>query len=183
MKKVGFFLIIIIVLLVSSCQEEQIELTLSNYETYIDVATYVNENHGTPTEILVKHPVDDFPGYDFMELTMYDNLTFGIKINGVSQNFNYYDVVVTGEFAGKTSFYEDYLDFGTRDNPKGLGDDELLIDQPIQCTVTAKGNIARNGTGETIYDCPIGKYTSIAETQTEFKITNVSGYVVPAKSN
>ena len=168
-KKALYFLMAITILLsFSSCKkkEERIELNLSNYETYIEVAPYSTDSFANSQTVA-------FWSYNSTQKEkMYDSITFGVEIKGVSQNFNYYDVEIVGEFSGETyTFPVLFIE----------GHDEVQTEE-CYASVTAKANIAGNGEGKSEFYSEKYQYSKSDYFSGSFNVVSVSGYVVPVNT-
>lgn len=167
-KAITFLLMLAITLSVAACgnSKEKIELTVENFDTYLDVATKI-----TPNTSSTLH-ADGIPFYGSSD---FDCM---ITIDG-SDNFNYYDVSIDIEYT-ITAYGMYYIE------PQNYLFDETG-EATAQKTITVKANISGEGTeSKTIYLVPndneLDDYFITAEDYilSDFEITAVHGYVTPA---
>jgi len=157
--------------------DDSIELTIGNYNDYLDInmtiANYVDPEdpyaYYYPTDIKNSH--GDIVGYGYTEVK------FGFEVEGVSSNYNYNDVVITGRFNGDYEGFSFWWD---------ENDDYISIDEPFEFDITVKTNIAGNGDNFYILEMdgnhPKGHYyTSKDYFKCDFEVVEVSGTVTPAK--
>jgi len=169
MKKViTFLLMLAITISVVACgnSKEKIELTVENYDTYLDVTTEITPNTSSTLR------ADGIPFYGASD---FDCM---ITIDG-SDNFNYYDVSIDIEYT-ITAYGMYYVE-----------SEDYLFDETgeasVEKTITVKANISGEGSeSKTIYlvsnNDELDDYFITAEEYilSDFEITAVHGYVTPA---
>ena len=136
----------------------EIELTLDNYSKYLEVGMGANaEGDSTSNEY--------YRGYPHIE--------FAAKVEGISQNFNYNDIKVTGKVKGS---YESFSFYG----------EELKIyaSVPFEKEIVVECDINGNG----YYSSPDSeqiemepnRYIDNEHIEQDFEVTAISGTVTPA---
>lgn len=136
----------------------EIELTLDNYSKYLKVGMGAHaEGLSTSNE--------HYTGYPFIEFTA--------AVSGISQNFNYNDIIVTGKVKGSYESFRFYRD-------------ELYLDAsvPFEKEIVVECDINGNGTysspdSEEIHMEP-NRYIDDEHIKQEFEVTAISGTVTPA---
>lgn len=159
----------------------EIELTLENYEQYIDVSASAITKLDYEGRADIVIGFDRTTGYDVVNSGYSQNIYGYVKIKGLSQNFNYHNIKVEVEFKGKCLTCESTL----------RKDDDVEASKKWQTysftAACSKVDITGCGKEETVY--PIGSnrgipysYSSLDDDFLEYEYTviRVSGSVSPA---
>ena len=103
-------------LVFTGCKSEEIELTSSNYKTYLDVSVTLEPD---------KAHKDKDSGK-----TYYNNIIPNVEVKGASTNYNYNDVVIAFNLTGKVH---------TRS-----GEVREILDEPVlvKCNIAGNGSYA-----------------------------------------
>lgn len=187
---VSLILVFAMCLPLCACGEKsnEIELTLDNYEQYIDfqvspMAMLRNDYEGNSFVIGVASD-----GYSDAVCQDYSQNVYGyFLIKGLSQNFNYNNIAVKVELSGKC--YHLDLNADKDDNTSTLAWSEYSF--IAECN---KVDITGNGKGEGKWTLPSGRgipnfeywngvrkfYDPDDFLQYEYKVVSVSGTVTPA---
>ena len=150
---------------------KDIEITLDNYSKYFDITSdawcdpdidnsinvgSLNGGKGIHTE------------GSYWATVVYKSIEFSVDVSGLSQNYNYNDIVVKGKLTG---IYETY-DGGKDSSGLFAFNNTKTYEKEIsiECDITGVGFFAEtiNGSGESYHD-------DLAEAK--FEITSISGSV------
>lgn len=161
MKKLWALLLVgVLMFSLTACGSKKTELTLDNYEKYLEVNMSCSES-GDGVRFM--NPVLGYTG------SWYPQISGRVKVSGVSSNYDYNDVVITVEISGT------YDDYGAYTNEINSTDNEF------EMSITVETDIA--GNGENFDKFALGEklVTRNALIDGECKVVDISGTVTPAQ--
>ena len=169
MKRIFIALLSLVMIFafLSGCgKQKTVELTLDNYEQYLNISTEYSIAGNTNLFYNV------FPEQE--NNAWGDKIEYTIRVEGASANFNYNDVEVKFNVSGK---YKPYVFRGN-----GAGEWSCYPEESILFDVTLKTNIAGDSD---IYEKSVpvgveGGYTNIGLVDTSIEVVSVSGTITAA---
>lgn len=153
-----------------------IELTLDNYNKYLQVYGRADCNSFSTQDALNVSAVNGGKGIETNNGSwtyyVYKSLILSASVNGLSQNFNYNDIVVTGKLTVKYRAYN-----GNKDEN---GYEAFTDVETFEKEIVLECDIAGNASFQEDYKLPDGTYTENSVCIYEFVVTGISGTVTPA---
>lgn len=164
-----------------TAKSNEIELTLDNYEQYLDVSASAGTQLDFEGNADIVIGFDRSTGYDIINSGYSKNIYGYVRVEGLSQNFNYHNIKVEVEFKGKCLTCDTTL---TRDDDMEASKQWQTYSFMASCD---KVDITGCGRGETPY--LIGSDRGIPYSYSglcadfleyEYTVISVSGSVSPA---
>jgi len=140
-----------------------IELTADNYSKYFDTS-YICGCSNPKVSVASAGPYGLPLGNGRSTLYLYDSIGFSVDVKGVSQNYNYNDVVITFRCSGT---YKDLV--GTKGDTEG--------EKEFSREITVECNVAGNGNGKASISLSYNHYTESSLVDAQWEISSISGSV------
>ncbi len=170
-RTLALFLALLMALSLCACGGDEIELTLDNYKTYLDVHCS-NQLGGAADygEMVAGRHVGE---------SVYTAIDSFLVVDGKSDNYNYNDVSVTVKFTGQ------YVPFSVEVNEQ-LNKGEVTMEdycashlEPVDITLTANADIIGHGSNGHTIQLPSDLWTYSSSADLTYEIIDVSGTLTP----